>query len=334
MEPVRNLELENSFPNCESEIFSIRWSPDDSHIAAGCSDGTVKIYSSIYGTLIRSLNCKLSADVYPVTSVRWRPDKAIGKTKNVLLVITCDGGIMHWHTSSGKILHSLRLTDNQALSSDFNSEGTSFAIGCKDRSIKVFDEGTKDKIADLTGGDVQQLGHDNRIMSVKWIGDSILMSGGWDNNILIWDLRTTSVVRSFYGPRVYGDSLDIKGDMILAGSYNIEEQLQIWSLGDGRCIFSDNLTNEGKSCMVYSAQFSKFDYGNVFAIGGIGANQCYLYDMAQKKPFAVVSNIPKAVYSLDFAHHSDKIVLGSGDGCARLFRYMDHSHENTDLELE
>ena len=332
MESARILELEKSVTESDAEVFSIRWSPDDSHIAAGCSDGTVKVYSAISGALIRSMNCKLSPDVYPVTSIRWRPDKAIGKTKNVLLATTCDGGVLHWHTSSGKILHSLRITDNQALCSDYNSEGTSFAIGCQDKSIRVFDEGTKEKIADLTGGNHQQLGHDNRIMSVKWIDSTILLSGGWDNNLLVWDLRNGRVVRTFYGPRVYGDSLDVKDDLILAGSYNCEEQLQIWSLSDDNRSYTENLTNGGQSCLVYTAQFIKFDYGKVFALGGIGANQCYFYDTEQRKPFAIISNIPKPVYSIDFANGSDRIAVGSGDGSIRVFRYMDHC-ENADLEV-
>jgi COMPASS component SWD3 len=327
METNRVLELEKSVTESDAEIFSIRWSPDDSHIAAGCSDGTVKVYSAISGALIRSMNCKMTADVYPVTSIRWRPDRASSKTKNVLLAITCDGGLLHWHTSSGKVLHTLRISETQALCSDYNHDGTMFAIGCQDRSIKIFDEGTKEKVFDLSGGHTLQLGHDNRIISIKWVNNSVLMSGGWDNNILIWDIRTSQVVRTFYGPRVYGDSLDIKGDIILAGSYNIEDQLQMWSLSDGRCLFSENLISEGKSCMAYAAQFSKSDYGNVFAVGGMGINQCYFYDTELRKPFAIISNIPKAVYSLDFAYGSDRVAVGSGDGSMKVFRYFDSSLE-------
>lgn len=332
METQRNIFHEYSTGENEAEIFSLRWSSDDSHIATGCSDGNIKLYSAPYGTFIRSMNCKLTPETYPVTSVRWRPDKGLNKTKNVLLATTCDGGIFHWHASTGKILHTLKLTDNQALSCDYNLEGTSFAIGCKDRSVKVFDEGNKEKIADLAGGNVQQLGHDNRIMSVKWIDYNFILTGGWDNNILVWDLRNSQVVRSFYGPRVYGDSLDIKGDLILAGSYNIEEQVQIWSMSEGRCIFSENLISGDSSCKAYAAQFSRFDNGTTFAIGGVGGNQFYIYDTEAKKPFGVLNNVNKGVYSLDFAQHSDRVALGCGDGSMKVFRYIDRVEENEDLE--
>ena len=332
MESETNLVQVHSTAPSEFEIFSVRWSPDDSHLAAGCSDGTVKLYSGKFSTIIRSMNCRLTAETYPVTSVRWRPDKGISKTKNVLIATTCDGGILHWHASSGKILYSLRIPDNQALCSDYNTEGTFFVIGCKDRSLKVYDEGTKEKIADLTGGDQQHIGHDNRIMSVKFIDHNYIISGGWDNNILIWDLRNTQVIRSFYGPRIYGDSLDVKGDTIIAGSYNIEEQLQLWTMSEGRCSYSANLSSNGKSCMAYTAQFSKVDYGRVFAVGGMGSTQLYLFDSETKEVKSTVSHIPKSVYSVDFANSSELMAVGSADGSLKVFNYGEAPVESLELE--
>ena len=83
--------------------------------------------------------------------------------------------------------------------------------------------------------------------------------------------------------------------------------------------------------MVYSAQFSKVDYGRVFAVGGIGSTQVYLYNSDTKTCAASISDIPKAVYSLDFANSSDNVAVGSGDGIIRVFSYREH-HENLDIE--
>ena len=55
-------------------------------------------------------------------------------------------------------------------------------------------------------------GHSNRVFSVKFHPEdpNVLLSGGWDNTIQIWDLRTGFSERSIYGPHLAGDSLDIQ----------------------------------------------------------------------------------------------------------------------------
>jgi WD40 repeat protein len=37
--------------------------------------------------------------------------------------------------------------------------------------------------------DWNNIGHDNRVFAVKFIDDNILISGGWDSVIHVWDIR-------------------------------------------------------------------------------------------------------------------------------------------------
>ncbi len=80
-------------------------------------------------------------------------------------------------------------------------------------------------------------GHSNRIFSVKFKADdpNLVLSGGWDNTVQIWDLRTGHSVRSIYGPHICGDALDVNAQgHILTGSWRPERALQVWDLGSGR----------------------------------------------------------------------------------------------------
>lgn len=39
----------------------------------------------------------------------------------------------------------------------------------------------------------------------------MVISGGWDQNINIWDIRDKKVVSTICGPRIGGDAIDIQG---------------------------------------------------------------------------------------------------------------------------
>jgi COMPASS component SWD3 len=72
----------------------------------------------------------------------------------------------------------------------------------------------------------------NRVFSLKFHEDdpNIMLSGGWDNSVYIYDVRTESPCGSIYGPCLSGDSLDMQGDQVLTGSHRGKEPLQVWDL--------------------------------------------------------------------------------------------------------
>jgi WD40 repeat protein len=45
-----------------TEVYSVRWNNDDTLLAAGHGDGTVRIYSAADGRFLRRLNCRISPE--------------------------------------------------------------------------------------------------------------------------------------------------------------------------------------------------------------------------------------------------------------------------------
>lgn len=68
------------------------------------------------------------------------------------------------------------------------------------------------------------------------IDENLLCSGGWDKTVQIWDLRMGGPVRSFLGPSICGDSLDLFDGFVLTGSYRQENPLEVWDLGTAKLI--------------------------------------------------------------------------------------------------
>jgi WD40 repeat protein len=74
---------------------------------------------------------------------RWRPLNAPGVTKNVIIATNADGGLYHWHTTSGKRLNRIHDEYNQLLTCDYKPDGLEFLTGGSDNYVRLYDEQTR-----------------------------------------------------------------------------------------------------------------------------------------------------------------------------------------------
>ena len=224
----------------------------------------------------------------------------------------------HWHITSGKCLHSTVEKNNQVLCIDYKSDGSQFATAGKDHTVRVYDEATKSMLVKMEGGlGTITPGHSNRVFSLKFspTDPNIIISGGWDNTVQIWDTRVGHAIRSIYGPHVCGDSVDIHGGVVLTGSWRPKDQLQLWDYATGELI--ETIPYESASrepSMLYAAQFSKVNAG-MFAAGGSGTNDARVFDRnnGNKLVGTMRGFSAGGVFSLDFNSTDERIAVGGGD---------------------
>ena len=320
MEASKLLSIEKIIGDSSAEVFAVRWNIEDNLIAAGMGDGSIRVYNPASGSLVSSYVCRLSDLQNPVTSLRFRPMPVGDKARNVVVAVTSEGVVVHIHASQGKLLHQINLPDNPIYSMDFSADGRFFALGCRDTSIKIYDEATKQVSLDLDSKGGLRSGHGNRIFSLKWLDEHTIASGGWDRNVLIWDVRTQNAARTIYGPYVCGDCMDFKGGVLCCGSYMPSDQINFYLISEARPLRSYNLKGFDRPCMVYALQYSKHDDKSLMAVGGVGGNEAYFYESDTMRMLGAHEDIPRGVYSLDFAHRESRIALGCGDGSIRIAR--------------
>lgn len=166
----------------------------------------------------------------------------------------------------------MREPDNTINTIDFNRSGSLFATAGKDANIRIYDEETKSQSQILLKADWNRTGHDNRIFAAKFIEEKILITGGWDSVIHVWDLRTGTSVKHMYGSNISGESLDFQDGKILAGCYAVKDQIQVWDFNKGTRIETIDWThNPDIAAYVYAATYSKYDIGMIGA-GSTGAD--------------------------------------------------------------
>lgn len=308
-----------------SEVFCIRFSPDGKFLAAGCGDGAIRVFNVSNGKI--AYNIEGGSNVaLPTTSIRFRPVTATTRTKNVFLSANAAGAVQHWHMTSSKCLHSIVDQENQVYCLDYNEEGTQFATAGKDKTVRVYDEATKSLVATLSGGTGYSVkttpGHSNRIFSVKFTKDeNIIISGGWDNTVQIWDVRQGHAIRSIYGPHICGDALDMVNNEIVTGSWRPRDQLELWDFGTGEKITTIPWSNVGstQACMLYAAQFSKEGNGRFIAAGGSGANEAKVFDHASNDALVgTITGLSRGIFAVDFSPDNQKVAIGGGDACIRI----------------
>ncbi|KAL0491404.1 WD repeat-containing protein [Acrasis kona] len=242
------------------------------------------------------------------------------KPKHIVLVAGSGGVVQHWHLTSGRMLNTITEKDNQVYAVDYRADSRYFATAGKDAFVRLYDETTKQVVHTMNGGNgIATAGHANRIFTLKFNphDENIIMSGGWDNTVQIWDIRQEHAVRRIFGPHICGDSLDIDENYcVLAGSWRPDHQLQLFDFGTGRLIEDIKIVQESSAsqpCNLYSCQFADSS-GTLIGYGGSGNNQAKIISRSSGKIVGAVTGLEKAVYSVTFSSDQRTCAVGGGDG--------------------
>ena len=319
------------------------------------TDGTIRVYNADNGVEENKMS-EPKAPAHPtvmqslqmpaITSIRFRPEYGDNhnRSRNVFITANTAGKLQHWHMTSGKCIFTQEDCGNQLYIADYDNEGNRYLTAGKDCKVRIYDEATKSLIQTMQGGtgiEEKTHGHNNRIFACKFVphNNNMIISGGWDNTVVVWDVRMKVAVRSIYGPHICGDALDMVGSEILTGSWRPDHQLETWDFSKGTKISdvkwngpdTNLLHMHGqKPCMVYAAQFSKEGRGKFIVAGGSGSNEAKVYDhMNDDEVIGTITSLAGGVFCADWCPvpqpgGSQLLALAGGDSAIRILEVFDN----------
>ena len=247
------------------DVDSIAFTPNGKIIASGSWDGTIKLWNSVTGEVLKTLS--QGNFVY---SIAFSPD---GKT---LASGGSAGTTKLWNTETGQELKTITGNSYGILSVAFSPDGKILALGGgdeartgMDNTIKLFNVETGKLLRTLSGHsdvvhsvvftpdgkNIFSAGDDQTIklwdvetgqsagslpqivMTIAISPDGQTLVGGRDDNtIRLYNAKTGRVIRIFRGHTSLIDSLAIsaKGNMVAAS--DVDKVIKIWDVETGQLV--------------------------------------------------------------------------------------------------
>eukprot|EP01017_Pseudomicrothorax_dubius_P028330 TRINITY_DN3364_c0_g1_i4.p1 TRINITY_DN3364_c0_g1~~TRINITY_DN3364_c0_g1_i4.p1 ORF type:complete len:180 (+),score=29.43 TRINITY_DN3364_c0_g1_i4:835-1374(+) len=167
--------------------------------------------------------------------------------------------------------------------------------------------------------------HSNRVFAVKFSNKdpNVLASGGWDNNVIVWDCRTAKAAMLIAGPLICGESLDIDGSLLLTGSWRETDHLQFWDLRNCRSPLKTWLfeSHSTEKFQIYSAMISRSPEKRYIAVGTSGHNAIKLFDYQGEgiETKLGIRNIRGGVLSLDMTRDNQMLACAGSNGLLKIY---------------
>ncbi|MHA2297264.1 MAG: serine hydrolase [Candidatus Hodarchaeales archaeon] len=230
-------------------VDTISFSPDDSLLASGSWDGTIRLWNVSNGAVTRVL--RHNSNIF---SVEFSPDGEILASSGWYELRNPSGSydrysrIKLWDVASGSLLQTL-VGENQTFwEISFSPDGKTLAVGgLKDEYgfIKFWNVTSGEELNDITG-------HNEEVYSVDFSPDgTMISSGSGDSTTKLWDVNSGSLLHTFNQDDVIlSVAFSPDGTLLASGGYSTA--VQLWDV-TSRSLFLD-LT--GQDYRVWSLTFS------------------------------------------------------------------------------
>lgn len=293
-----------------SAVTCVDYSPNGALIAYSNQNGKIYIASSYEGTVKRTLD--QGNNLHPISGIRFHPSD-----DTLLLSASKDGTILLFNLPKCEIINRQRHLGSSLLAMNVDSFGEVFAIGCADGSVRIYDlENLQRSKALVKLATKTATSQAINIYSLVFHPEdsNILLAAGWNDRVILWDLRTGNPERSVAGPHIRGPALDIRNDVFITGSARDKKQIEVWDYGSCKKIRDININQNlaGGNILVNSLKVAR--NGMNIVAGGSGINVSQAYDYSNGRCFGQSQIFQSQVSCTSVAPFGTGFFVGTDSG--------------------
>ncbi len=275
----------------DDRILALAFSPDGQYLVSG-DPRHIKLWDASTG------DCQQTFDA--ITNRGWAfsfPDWVIAPSI-ILAAGGDDRAITLWNVRNGQLLEVLTGHTNTVQAVTFSQDGTLLASSSVDHTIKLWDM--------TTGQCLQTFGEDNHnvwslsfglltpVLQHSGSYSGILVSGGDDQMIKLWDVASGRCLRTMQGHTRRVWSFAVSQDQRLLATGSDDRSVRLWDVATGQCL----RTLEGHLDWVWAVTFG---LGDRLLASGSDDNTIRLWDVQTGQCVQVLQGHSDRIHAVAFS---------------------------------